>query len=156
MPSSLQLKKIQKQKLGIRFGADVEGAAYAMTDMGDEFLDSTPNEILDRVRFILNPVRGGDWERAWAQRYYNSVLMIKLLAPHGRLMVVSGATPTAERYAPGGGKGHGKTFRKCNRLPHDSQILAYKDYGDNDTVEDLLEWITSVIDGLPDPGNNFL
>lgn len=156
MPSSLQLRKIEAEKIGIRFGADVQGAAYAMSDLGDEFPDRTSSEMMARIRFITNPVRGGDWERGWAQRYYNSVLMIKLLAPRGRLLVVSQAAPTAERYRPGQNPlGAGYTFRKCNRLAHDSAILAQRDYDDNDTVTDLMEWITSVIDGRPDPGNNF-
>lgn len=154
MPSSLQLRKIEKHKIGIRSGTDVRGAAYALSDLGDEL--NGMGAMMNRFRFITNPARGGDWERAWAQRYFNSVQMIKLLAPHGRLLVVSGAHATAERYSPGqGALGHGKTFQKCNRLAPDSQIIAQRDYDENDSVPDLLAWVTSVIDGLDDPGNDF-
>lgn len=156
MPSSLQLRKIERNKVGIRFGHDVEGAAYAMTDLGDRFPERTTAEMFARIRFITDPERGGDWERSWAEMYYNSVLMIKLLAPHGRLLVVSGATPTAERYRPGRDAiGHNNTFRKCNRLAPDSQVIAHMDYVDDTTVQEMLQWITTVIDSLPDPGNNF-
>lgn len=153
MPSSLQLKKIEKDKIGLRCSADTEGAAYAMSDLGDDL--NRAGNGLNRLRFIMVPVRGEEWEREWAERYYNSMWKIKDLRSAGSLLLVSKASPTAERYNAPGGKGSCMTFRKCNRLPPDSAILAQLDYGAGTSVTDLLLWATAQIDALPDPGNNF-
>lgn len=151
MPTVLWRKKIFKDKLGLRYGSDIEGAAYALSDFGDDFLELP---ALHKVQLILRP--GGDWERLWDDHYYNTMVNIKRLADAGTLLIVSLAFAGAERYQAGhDGRGDHLTFKKCNRLPPNSHIVAQMNYGANDSIHHLDHWVGNIIDGLPDPGNNF-
>jgi hypothetical protein len=163
MPSSLQLKKIQKYRLGLRSGTDAAKAAYCMSDMGDELNGVGESNVhkaaMNRMNFIREPVRGGEWERLWCAHYYNSVDAIWTLAPshRGTLLLVDNANFTngSERYLVQNGKGDGKTFRKCHALVA-STILGRWDFDANTTVTTLLGLVTAALDAQPDPGNAFM
>ncbi len=152
MPTSLVCRKIFKDKLGLRYGSDIVGAAYALSDFGDEFLELP---ALRQVQSLLRPLQN-NWERLWDDHYYNTLVNIKRLADSGSLLVVSLAFPDAERYHAGtNGTGDHLTFKKCNRLQPDSEIIAQINYTANDDLGFMNSWIEHIIEELPDPGNNF-
>lgn len=93
MPNPLWCKKIFKDKLGLRYGTDTAGAAYALSDFGDTFLQLQARQS---ILFLMNPTPG-NWEDEWDNRYYNTLLHIKGLADTGSLLLVTLASPQAER-----------------------------------------------------------
>ncbi|HEX8213272.1 MAG TPA: hypothetical protein VF584_24060 [Longimicrobium sp.] len=146
------MKKIHKHKLGLRSGEGLVGAAYAMSDFGDA-LNGTSNDAKGaRIQHIINPPRGGAWEREWATRYFTTVKLIKQFRPAGLLQLVSGAFPGAERYRHDGAE----TFKKANRLRADTETFATIDYVAGDSARDIMRQVTAALDGLPDPGGDFL
>jgi len=156
VPSALQLRKITSKKLGIRNNIKQDGesgAGYALSDLGDRVNGLLSSNPMAYLAFLGDPERGGEWEREWAQRYYNSVGNIKRLAADGKGTLVLyegvGFAAGAERYRFPGGLGEPPlTFRKA-QVPLDAVPLAQFYFTEETSIQQLLGWVTAHIDGMP-------
>lgn len=123
---------IFEHTLGCRFGTTTQGAAYAFMDLTGEGQDGQepPPSQQTVLRWLQNP-NALEFEPRWDNRLWNTCGVIVSLSAAGTVILVSKAAPTAERYrfASDLARGDGYSFRKCNRLPPDSEILAIIPYG---------------------------
>lgn len=132
--SRAEAKVIFDHDMGCRYGTTTEGAAYAFMDIVGGVEDGhdpiPPTEVI--LRWLRNP-EAPEFEPRWDNRLWNTCGVIVSLMPAGTVLLVSKAAPTAERYRFGStlSRGDGYSFRKCNRLPQDSQILATIQYGES-------------------------
>lgn len=130
-----QTTKVLEKNLGIRSGIKAENAAYGMEDWEGDL--PSKNDI----RWFYNP--SGDVARCdrWENHLYNTIWLIDALAQgEFNLLIVTDADATAERYDAPGGRGDRKTFKKVNRLPGDSQIVASQAFQKGD-VETAFNWV---------------
>lgn len=131
--SKREAEAIFNRDIGCRFGTTTEGAAYAFMDIvgsGEDGHDPPPPmEVV--LRWLRDP-EAPEFEPRWHDRLWNTCGVIVSLSAAGTVLLVSRAAPTAERYRFHGdlSRGDGYSFRKCNRLPPDSGILATILYGE--------------------------
>ena len=117
-------------KLGCRYGHTIGGAAYGFIDILGDGRDGGNVTPMDIFRWTVNPDQPA-YEPRWHDRLWNTCGTIVGLSGAGNVMLVTLASPTAERYlfpSPAA-RGDGYSFRKCNRLPPNAQILANIPYG---------------------------
>lgn len=142
-------RKIWKDKLGLRYGGDAKGAAYSLADFGDKVIGKDADRLAI-LGWVANPTPD------WNYRLYNTMAKILFLADSGELLLVTKAFGAGERYKTTVGSiaerweayGDGKTFRKCNRLPPDSEIKARKTFDKSDNGAQLIVWVLNEIDKL--------
>ncbi|WP_267394803.1 MULTISPECIES: hypothetical protein [unclassified Sphingomonas] len=165
---------IFNNNLGLRYGTTTVGAAYGFMDIlgdGEDGGDKIP-PIREVMSWLTNPNQPR-FEPRWHDRLWNSCGLIVALSAAGTVILVSQAAPTAERYRFDNPAARGDTysFRKCNRLAPDAQIMARIDYGVGDalpeaehmpmpddtaavdlkTVEQLFDAILATLKKLADP-----
>jgi hypothetical protein len=121
------------QNIGCRYGTTINGAAYGFMDIAgaDEDGGSIIPPMQTVIAWLQNP-NAPAFEPRWDNRLWNTCGVIVSLSPAGTVLLVSEATPTAERYKFHSDLGRGDyySFRKCNLLPPNSAILATIQYGD--------------------------
>lgn len=123
---------IFNQNVGCRYGTDTNGAAYGFMDIegaGQDGHDPPPSP--STIMAWLRDPNAVQFQPRWDDRLWNTCGVIVSMSPAGTVLLVSKAAPTAERYlfADGLARGDRYSFRKCNRLPPDAQILATIPYG---------------------------
>ena len=118
--------------LGCRYGTTTAGAAYAFMDIVGAGQDGNdpPPPVATVLQWLQNP-QAPAFQPRWDARLWNTCGVIIGLSAAGTVILVSQASPTAERYLFGSplAQGDGYSFRKNNRLPSNSQILATINYG---------------------------
>lgn len=123
---------IFEHTLGCRYGTTTVGAAYGFMDIVGEGADGGPVNVPAQtvLSWITNPNQP-QFEPRWDDRLWNTCGLIVAFSPAGTVLLVSKAAPTAERYLfdNPAARGDRYSFRKCNRLPPDAQILATIQYG---------------------------
>ena len=146
MPSSDVLKRVWKYKLGLRVGTDLNGAAYAMCDLGDPRLSG-----LDVLRFGSNPNSDTPRAQAWDARLRDTIEYIKADAVNhsGTLLLVTSTPDSGERY------GQEQTFRKCIKLAGATEV-ARRAFVEGTPVDELVAWVMAGINAQPDPGAAWL
>ena len=130
--TTAQAHFIFERKLGCRYGTTTAGAAYGFLDIVGGGQSGGPVNPLPAVmmQWIQTP-DATDFEPRWDNRLWNTCGVIVGFSAAGNVMLVTQAAPVAERYrfsAPSA-RGDGFSFRKCNRLPDGSAILATIPYG---------------------------
>ena len=147
MPSSDVVKRVWKYKLGLRVGTDLNGAAYAMCDLGDPRLSG-----LGLLKFGGNPNSDTPRAQAWDARLRDTIAYIKsdVRSHSGTLLLVTQAHDTGERYGVGVA-----TFRKCPRLA-DATEAARIDFVEGTPVDELVAWVVTGINAQPDPGDAWI
>ena len=127
-----QAQYIFDNTLGCRYGTTTAGAAYAFMDIvgGGQDGNDPPPPAATVVQWLQNP-NAPAFQPRWDQRLWNTCGVIIAWSAAGTVMLVSQAGPTAERYPFNSplAQGDGYSFRKNNRLPPNSQILATINYG---------------------------
>ncbi|WP_308815247.1 hypothetical protein [Sphingomonas sp. GV3] len=132
--------------LGCRYGTTIDGAAYGFMDIVGAGADGGDRIVpLPTLRAWLTDPSQPQFEPRWHNRLWNTCGMIVGLSPAGNVMLVTKASPTAERYHFNSplARGDGYSFRKCNRLPPNAAILANIAYGVGASVPEA-EDITAI------------
>lgn len=144
---------IDTHKLGCRYGQTIDGAAYAFLDIVGTGRDEGQATPMQRFLWTMNPNQA-PYEPRWDDRLWNSCGTILGLSAAGNVMLVTQASPSAERYlfpSPVA-RGDGYSFRKCNRLPPHAEILANIPYGAGIALPEQAD-IVAVADGADVDGN---
>jgi hypothetical protein len=116
---------IMHNALGCRVGTTIDGAAYSFSDIvgnGEEMVQPTTEQT---IAFCQNP-NSPQFQPRWDDRLWNTCGVIIGLSTRGTVLLVTLAYPTGERYRfnSAAARGDRYSFRKTNRLPPDSQVLA--------------------------------
>lgn len=123
-PTQAMAKAINENNIGCRVGTNIQGAAYALSDICAE---GTRPSIIECIK------RRNKWaskpqcyEPLWSNRLWNTCAFILSLAPAGgTILIVTRAAPTAERYKNSWNPyDDGYTFAKANKLPQNSETIA--------------------------------
>lgn len=138
-------QKVIERNLGLRYGSDVQGAAYDLSDIG-----VVDTDTIAKLNWLKAPTPD------WNYRLYNTMAKILSLADQGELLLVTKASGSGERYSTTVGDlgsrwepyGDGKTFRKCSRLPSNSEIVARRTYKEDINGAELVVWVLNQIDRL--------
>jgi hypothetical protein len=129
-----QLLRIFNDHLGLRSGTEVANAAYAMDDFGD----GTPRQIFDWIR---NPDTDRERGENWEHHLYNSIWKINDLSQQNfNLLILDKAPWSGESYNAPGGRGDYRTFKKCNQVQQDSQLIEEMAFNAGN-IEGAFNWV---------------
>jgi len=156
--TSSEANFVSTHKLGCRYGHTIDGAAYGFLDILGAGRNGGNVGPMDILSWTQNPNQL-QFEPRWDDRLWNTCGTIIGLSDAGNVMLVTLASPTAERYFFGApsARSDGYSFRKCNRLPPNAAILANIAYGagnglpeqeDIAAVDDLTDVDMQVVEQL--------
>lgn len=140
----VQAQAVLDGSLGLRSGLEPKHAAYGMNDIFGE--GQGPPAIPKAVQIATWLQTPAAYDDRWRQRLENTVKYIQSLAAEGgTILVLTGASASAERYHVANGMRDGFTFAKCPRVQRDSATIATITFTERSSIADLCNSIENSI-----------
>lgn len=146
-PTKEMAQYIEECEIGCRYGTDLNGAGYGLTDVdGNDFTSNRWAACV--IRWTEDPATT-EFEPLWTNRLWNTCGFIRQSNASGTILIIARALPSAERYSYDGVdyRGSGETFAKKGSVQN-SQIVTRFTYSNTDDAAAIYNRIYNTLKGL--------